>query len=53
MAEPDRPPGQRSLFAFGVRWVAEKQPPPEVDQAGLVEPDMEAKRLARAGRQRG
>ncbi len=26
MAEPDRPPGQRSLFNFGVR-VAEKRPP--------------------------
>jgi hypothetical protein len=25
MAEPDRPPGQRSLFDFGVRRVAEKR----------------------------
>jgi hypothetical protein len=27
MAGPDRPPGQRSLFDFGVRRVAEKRPP--------------------------
>ncbi len=25
MADPDRPPGHRSLFDFGVRQVAEKQ----------------------------
>jgi hypothetical protein len=34
MTEPDRPPGQRSLFDFGMRRVTEKQPPPEVDRAG-------------------
>ncbi len=45
MAEPDRPPGQRSLFDFGVR-VASKRPPPEVDRAE-VERDVEAKRQAR------
>ncbi len=33
IAEPDRPPGQRSLFNFGVTRVAEKWPPPEVDRA--------------------
>ncbi len=38
MAEPDRPPGQRSLFAFGVSRVAEKR-------------DMEAKRQARKQRE--
>jgi hypothetical protein len=42
----DRPPGQRSLFAFGVMRVAEKRPPHEVDQAE-VERDVEAKRQAR------
>jgi hypothetical protein len=57
MAEPDRPPGQRSLFDFGVRRVAEKRPPPEVDRAE-VENDLEAKRQARkqqdaGGRGRG
>ncbi len=36
---PDRPPGQRSLFDFGVRRV-EKRPPPEVDRAE-VEREME------------
>jgi hypothetical protein len=50
MAEPDRPPGQRSLFDFGVRRVAEKRPPPEVDQAE-VERDVEAKRQARKQRE--
>jgi hypothetical protein len=44
MAEPDRPPGQRSLFHFSVKRVAEKRPPPEVDRA---EVDVEAKRQAR------
>jgi hypothetical protein len=34
------------LFDFGVRRVAEKRPPPEVDRAG-VERDVEAKRRAR------
>jgi hypothetical protein len=28
MADPNRPPEQRSLFDFGVRRVAEKQKPP-------------------------
>ncbi len=28
MAEPNRPHGQRSLFAVGMRRVAEKRPPP-------------------------
>ncbi len=51
MAEPDRPPGQRSLFHFGVKRVAEKCPPPEVDRA--VERDVEAKRQARKQRKRG
>jgi hypothetical protein len=46
MAEPDRPPGQRSFFHFGVKQVAEKRPPPEVDRAE-VERDVEAKRQAR------
>jgi hypothetical protein len=50
MAEPERPPGQRSLFAVGVRRVAEKRPPPEVDQAE-VERDVEAKRQARKQRE--
>jgi hypothetical protein len=45
MAEPDRPPGQRSLFHFVVKRVAEKRPPPEVDRAE-VERDVEAKRQA-------
>jgi hypothetical protein len=45
---PDRPPGQRSLFGFGVRRV-EKRPPPEVDRAE-VEREMEAKRQARMQR---
>jgi hypothetical protein len=49
MAEPDRPPGQRSLFNFGVR-VAEKRQPPEVDRAE-VERDVEAKRQARKQRE--
>ncbi len=42
----DRLPGQRSLFDFGMRRVAKKRPPPEVDQAE-VERDVEAKRQAR------
>ncbi len=42
MAEPDRQLGHRSLFHFGVRRVAEKRPPPEVDRAE-VERDVEAK----------
>ena len=46
---PDRPPGQRSLFDFGVRRV-EKRPPPEVDRAE-VEREMEAKRQARKQRE--
>ncbi len=46
MAEPDRPPGQRSLVAVGVRRVAENLPPPDTDQAE-VERDVEAKRQAR------
>jgi hypothetical protein len=50
MAEPDRPPGHRSLFDFGVRRVAEKRPPPEVDWAE-VERDVEAKRQARKQRE--
>jgi hypothetical protein len=52
MAEPDRPPGQRSLFHFGVKRVAEKRPPREVDRAE-VERDVEAKRQARKQRERG
>jgi hypothetical protein len=47
MAEPDRLPGQRSLFNLGVR-VAEKRPPPGVDRAE-VERDVEAKRQATVG----
>jgi hypothetical protein len=50
MADPDWPPGQRNLFDFGVRRVAEKRPPPEVDQAE-VERDVEAKRQARKQRE--
>ncbi len=50
MAEPDQPPGQRSLFDFGVRRVAEKRPPPEVDRAE-VERDVQAKRQARKQRE--
>jgi hypothetical protein len=50
MAEPDRPPGQRSFFHFGVKRVAEKRPPPEVDRAE-VERDVEAKRQARKQRE--
>jgi hypothetical protein len=50
MFEPDRPPGQRSLFHFGVKRVAEKRPPPEVDRAE-VERDVEAKRQARKQRE--
>jgi hypothetical protein len=49
MVEPDRPPGHRSLSDFGMRRVAEKRPPPEVDQAE-VERDVEAKRQARKQR---
>jgi hypothetical protein len=49
MAEPDRPPGHRSLFNFGVR-VAEKRPTPEVDRAE-VERGVEAKRQARKQRE--
>jgi hypothetical protein len=49
MAEPDRPPGQRSLFDFGVKRV-EKRPPPEVDRA-KVEREMEALREARKQRE--
>ncbi len=52
MAEPDWPPGQRSLFHFGVKRVAEKRPPPEVDRAE-IERDVEAKRQAREQRERG
>ncbi len=52
MDEPDRPPGQRSFFHFGVKRVAKKHPPPEVDQAE-VERDVEAKRQARKQRERG
>jgi hypothetical protein len=48
MAEPDRPPGQQSLFDLGVRRV-EKRPPPEVDRAE-VEREMEAKLQARMQR---
>jgi hypothetical protein len=48
MAEPDRPPGQRSLFDLGVTRV-KKGPPPEVDRAE-VEREMEAKRQARMQR---
>ncbi len=43
MAEPDRPPGQWSLFDFGVKRV-EKRPPPDVDRAE-VEREMEALRV--------
>jgi hypothetical protein len=50
MAEPDRPPGQRSLFDFGMRRMAEKRPPPEVDQTE-VERDVEAKRQAHKQRE--
>jgi hypothetical protein len=50
MAEPDLPPGQRSLFHFGVKRVAEKRSPPEVDRA-VVERDIEAKRQARKQRE--
>jgi hypothetical protein len=50
MAEPDRPPGQRSLFHFGVKRVAEKRAPPEVDWV-VVERDVEAKRQARKQRE--
>jgi hypothetical protein len=50
MAEPNRPPGHRSLFDFGVRRVAEKRPPPEVDRAE-VKRDVEAKRQARKQRE--
>jgi hypothetical protein len=50
MAEPDRPPGHWSLFHFGVKRVAEKRPPPEVDRAE-VERDVEAKRQARKKRE--
>ncbi len=50
MAEPDRPPGHRSLFHFGVKRVAEKRPPPKVDQAE-VERDVEAMRQARKQRE--
>jgi hypothetical protein len=48
MAEPDRPPRQRSLFDFGVRRVAEKRPPPEVDQAEVERGPADA-----GGRRRG
>jgi hypothetical protein len=44
MTEFDRPPGQRSLFNFGVR-VAGKRPPPEVDWAE-VERYVKAKQQA-------
>ncbi len=56
---PDRPPGQRSLFGvrrsaclvdLGVKRVAEKRPPLEVDRAE-VEREMEAKRQARKQRE--
>jgi hypothetical protein len=50
MAEPDRPPGHRSLFHFGVKRVAEKQPAPEVDRAE-VERYVGAKRQARKQRE--
>jgi hypothetical protein len=46
MAEPDRPPGQRSLFHFGVKRVAIQHPLAEVDRTE-VETDVEAKRQAR------
>jgi hypothetical protein len=49
VAKPDRPPGQRSLFDFGVKRV-EKRPPPEVDRAE-VEREMEALREARKQRE--
>jgi hypothetical protein len=49
MAEPEQPPWPRSLFAVGVRRVAEKRPPSEVDQVE-VEVDVEAKRQARKQR---
>ncbi len=49
MAKPDRPPGQRSLFDFGVKRV-EKRPPPEVDRAEVVR-EMEALREARKQRE--
>ncbi len=50
MAEPDRPPGHRSLFDFGVRRLTETRPTPEVDRAE-VERDVEAKRQARKQRE--
>jgi hypothetical protein len=45
MAEPDLPPGHKSLFDLGVRRVAEERPPPEVDRA-------ERKRQARKQREK-
>jgi hypothetical protein len=47
MAEPDLPPGHKSLFYLGVRRVAEKRPPPEVDRA-----EVERKRKARKQRKK-
>jgi hypothetical protein len=44
------PPGHRSLFDFGVRRVADKRLPAEVDRAE-VERDVEAKRQARKQRE--
>jgi hypothetical protein len=46
MAEPDLPPGHKSLFDLGVRRVAEERPPPEVDRA-----EVERKRQARKQRE--
>ncbi len=48
MAEPDRPPGQRSVFHFGVKRVAESAL--LIDRAE-VERDVEAKRQARKQRE--
>ncbi len=46
MAEPDRPPGLRSLYDFGVRRVAEKRRRRWIGPE--VERDVEAKGQARA-----
>jgi hypothetical protein len=46
MAEPDRPPGQRSLFDFGVKRV-EKRPPARLRARAVAR--AEAHAVARAG----
>ena len=50
MAEPDRPPGQRSLIDLGVKRVAEKRPPPEVDRAEVEQREQDAVAAAAAAK---